>query len=382
MRNYFWFPILIFLGCKNDIQRPSILTLFFPTLGNSEKLAVVTSDFSSGGRLSIIDTGTLIPAPTLSLIHSDAVLRYTNGRLYVINRLNRDSILVLNPSSYFTPEGEVSVGRGNNPQDIAILNGKIYVSLYEKNYLLILNSGNFSTIGTIDLSPYVENSGLRDELPESGRMMIYGGFLYLQVQRLDRNDASGFPSPTNDSFILKLDPLSDRVISVIKTPAANPLGKMQVFIKNSIPHLAVCLPSRLGFISRPDGGIGALNLNTDEFLGEFLYREDKAGGDILDMVIKNETEGYAFVLDAGFNKQIHKFNPSTGEKLSVLASYPSSLGNISGLALSSDGKLFLGDAGFSQPGITVYDTNSELPRKLNETPIDVGLRPFELEILR
>jgi hypothetical protein len=106
------------------------------------------------------------------------------------------------------------------------------------------------------------------------------------------------------------------------------------------------------------------------------------GGDVLDMILKSETDGYAFVLDKGFNKTVVRFNPSTGKKTSTIATYTSSAGNISGMALSSSGKLFLGDSGFTNPGVSVYDTNQNPPVLLTPTPLSVGLKPFELEILK
>ncbi len=378
----------LFYNCKNDIQRPPLYTLFFPVNGlEGEKLGIVSSDFSSGGRFNLLDTVSLLPLPSLSYIHSDAVLRYANGKVYIINRLNRDSILVLDPALSFLPQQEFSVGQGTNPQDIAVVNPqKAYVTLYNTNYLAILDPSSGVITGRIDLSMYSETSsngttGI-DGYPEISRMALYNSFLYVQLQRLDRNDPSGFPSPNSTSYILKLDTNTDQVLEVVQTPAKNPFGKMQIFTLGQDPHLIVCLPGKLGFISELDGGIGALNLRTGKMRESFLLLETEVGGDILDMILKSEFEGYAYVLDRGFNKSIVRFNPSTGKKESTMAVFPSSAGNISGLALSSAGKLFLGDSGFSSPGISVYDTNANPPILLTPTPISVGLKPFEIEILK
>jgi DNA-binding beta-propeller fold protein YncE len=64
-------------------------------------------------------------------IHSDAVARFIDGKVFIINRLNRDSVLILNPANGFLPEAEYSVGKGNNPQDIVKVNdNKAYITLY------------------------------------------------------------------------------------------------------------------------------------------------------------------------------------------------------------------------------------------------------------
>ncbi len=382
------FILLLLISCKNDIQRPSIISLFFPVNGvESEKLGVVSSDFSSGGRFNIIDTASLLPLPSLSNIHSDAVLRYANGKVYIINRLNRDSILVLDPSLAFLPQQEFSVEQGSNPQDIAYINSsKAYISLYNRKYIIVVNPSSGVILNRIDLSAYSETSSSGstgiDGFPEMSRMALYNSILYLQLQRLDRNHPSGFPYPGEDSYLLRIDTVTDQILGVIKTPARNPFGKMQIFNIGQDPHLIVCLPGKLGYLSELDGGIGAYNLVKGEFRESFLLLESEVGGDVLDMILKSETDGYAFVLDKGFNKTVVRFNPSTGKKTSTIATYTSSAGNISGMALSSSGKLFLGDSGFSNPGVSVYDTNQNPPVLLTPTPLSVGLKPFELEILK
>jgi hypothetical protein len=382
--------VIIFsiFSCKNDIQRPSIFSLFLPQGGSDvEKLGIISTDFSSGGRFSMIDTSSLVALPTLSYIHSDAVIRYFNQKIYIVNRLNRDSILILNPLLGYLPLQEFSMGSGSNPQDIAVVNdSKAYVSLYNRTYLAVVDLNTGQIYKNIDLAVYSETSSTSssgiDGRPEMAKMIIYENILYLQLQRLDRNDISGFPSPNTDSYILKINIITDEIIGVSKTLYPNPYGKMQKITLGSENFIAVCLPSRLGFISQLDGGIGALNIATGEFRTSPLYSEKDAGGDILDMVIKSDKEGFAYVLDSSFNKSIQRFNPSTGEKTGTLATYTSNLGNISGLALSQTGKLFLGSAEYNNPGITVFETaNGEL-RQITPIPISVGLRPFDLEVLK
>ena len=145
LKNITFILFFILLYCKNDIQRPSILSLFLPQGGSDvEKLGVVSTDFSSGGRFSMIDTSSLVALPTLSYIHSDAVVRFYNQKIYIVNRLNRDSILILNPLLGYLPLQEFSMGSGSNPQDIAVVNdSKAYVSLYNRTYLAVvdLNTG-------------------------------------------------------------------------------------------------------------------------------------------------------------------------------------------------------------------------------------------------
>jgi DNA-binding beta-propeller fold protein YncE len=359
--------------------------LLFPGIQGTETVGVISSDFGSGGRFNVINSELLAVTPNSVNIHSDAVGVFSYDKVIIINRLGRDSIQILNPNLGFFTEAEFSVGSGSNPQDIAIVNSnKAYVSLYNRNYLLVIDPSTGGEIKRIDLSSYSETSstgsGGIDNLPESSHLFIEGNSLYLLLQRLDRNDGSGFPAPNTNSYLLEIDILSDRVINIYPTPAPNPISKIYKVNIFSKPYIAMCLPARLGFLSKNDGGIGAFDLTEKKFRSGFLYSETTAGGDITDMVIKSPDIGYAFVLDKSLNKYIHKFNPTTGEKLGVIASYSSSSGNISGLAISSSGKLYIGDSNFSRPGVSIFDTNSG-DRKLTPAPIDVGLRPFDIIVL-
>ncbi|MDX1959764.1 MAG: hypothetical protein SFU98_14405 [Leptospiraceae bacterium] len=374
--------LFILLHC-NDIKRPPLYSLLFPSLASSETIAVISSDFGSSGRFTTLNQDVLLATPTSVAVHSDAIATYQNGLVYIVNRLGRDNIQVLNPSLGFLTILEFSVGAGSNPQDIIVVNStKAYVSLYSKNYLLVVNPSSGVEIKRIDLSKFSEtitnsSSGL-DGNPEAHRMYLYENKLYLQLQRLDRNDSSGFPAPTDFSYLLEFDTLNDSLIGAYRTPSSNPLGKMHKVDLNGVPHLLMCLPARLGFLSKLDGGVYAFNLLNKKFLPNPIYSEQIAKGDILDIVIKPNEFGYAYVLDPSFNKSIQKFSLSTGQKISELGFFSATAGNIGGLGISTSGKFFVGDANFSKPGVSVFDVNTD--QRLTPISIDVGLRPTQILI--
>ncbi|MCB1177140.1 MAG: hypothetical protein KDK36_06125, partial [Leptospiraceae bacterium] len=377
--------LIFFINCANDIQRPPIYSLLFAGSG-SERVGIISTDFASGGRFSVLNSDLQYSVPNFVNVHSDAVLRYKNNKVYIINRLNRDNIQVLNPNFGFLTELEFGTGKGTNPQDIQILNeSKAYISLYNSRNLLVVNPGNGFIINSIDLSSFSETSstgsGGIDGLPEMAQMFLYNGKLFLQLQRLDKNDVSGFPAPNTHSLLLEIDTSTDKVINAHKTPVPNPVSKIYSINLLGDDYLVMSLAGRLGFISKIDGGIFLFNLRTGQFNNTPILSEAAVGGDILDFVLKSESEGYAFSLDSSFNKYIWKFNPITKEKSTLVAFYPSSLGNISGLALSKTGKLYIGDSNFETPGVSIYDTNGTEPRKLNISPINIGLRPFDMVVL-
>ncbi|MCK6382019.1 MAG: hypothetical protein L6Q54_12330 [Leptospiraceae bacterium] len=358
-------------------------SLLFPTLSiGSEKVGVISTDYGASGRFSVINSEVFLSTTGFSNVHSDALARYIDGKVYVINRLNRDNIQVLNPNLGFLTELEFSTESGSNPQDFIKINSeKAYISRYNRSSILIVNPSSGTPIGHIDLSSFNEtNSPILDNLPEMNQMYLYEGKVYIQVQRLDRNDESGYFAPNASSQLLEIDTSTDRVIQSYTFQSRNPMSKIQKVELFGDPHLIMALPNRQGFLSKIDGGVEGFNLKTKSFYPKFLYSESEAGGDILDVKIKNDSLGFAFVLDLSLNKYIQSFNPSTGKKISTLAYFPANYGNISGLALSSSGKLYTGESNFSKPGVAIYDTNND-NRRLNQATIDVGLRPFDIIVL-
>lgn len=360
--------LLAFLSCK-DIERPPIFSLLLSGAGT--RIGIVTTDFGSAGRFSVL-TPEGVPLPGLSPIHSDAVARFQNNQVTIINRLNRDNIQVLEPSAGFLTVQEFSVGSGTNPHDyVRVSDAKGYVTLYNRNYIQIVQPATGFLIGALSLAAFSDVDGL----PEMEALHLEGSLLYAAVQRLDRGQAN-FP-PAGISKLVEIDTGSDSVSASFDFPAANPFGKFRRVLFSGVPHLVIPCPARLGFISQMDGGVVAFNLQTRSFRPGFLYAETTAGGDILDVEILSDTVGYATVLDAVFNKSLHKFNPSTGQKLSVLSFSPATAGTISGLLLAPNGYLYAGDATFSQPGIKIYGTGQS-DALLTPAPISVGLRPFDL----
>lgn len=385
---YFTHIFLFFLflyNCFKDIPRPPIYSLLF-TGGSTEKLAVVSSDFASGGRFSVLNPELQISTPNFLNVHSDAVVRYQREKVIIINRLNRDSIQVLDPNLGFLLEKEFSTGSGTNPQDLVwVDNTRAFVTLYNSNELKIFDMSLGLATRSISLSHLVEksssgSSGI-DGLVEPHRMYQKDNSLFVQLQRLDRNDVSGFPAPNTNSLLIEINLQTETIVREIPTPVPNPISRIQEISIFGEPHLLMCLAGRLGFISQLDGGIFAFRLSDRSFINQPIYSETIAGGDILDFVVYSETEGYAFILDKSFNKFIQKFNPQTGEKILELAYFPSTAGTIAGLAISKSGKLYIADANFQNPGITIFDITSPKPRKLNPTPIPVGLRPFDMVVI-
>ena len=141
-------------------------------------------------------------------VHSDAGVHYHDGRVYVVNRLGQDNILVLDVDDLQSPVAQFSVGNGTNPQDIEIVNpGKAYVSRYKSTDLLIVDPQSGAELGTIDLSGFADADGL----PEMSAMVTVGSRVYVAVQRLDRDGDWG---PVDVSYLVVIDTSTDEVVDV------------------------------------------------------------------------------------------------------------------------------------------------------------------------
>ncbi|TGN07110.1 YncE family protein [Leptospira ilyithenensis] len=374
----FYFILLgNFLFCS-DLKRPPIWTLFLVS-NIPTNIGIVTTDFGGGGRFKVLSPELKSSYPGLTPIHSDAVARFQNGKVYVVNRLGKDSIQVLDPNLSYQTISEWSVGEATNPQDISLSVGqsKAFVSLYGSRFLRIFHSETGSVIGNIDLGSYSEQSPNPDGLPEMAGMISVGNSLYVCLQRLDRNDPSGYYPPYGSSLLVEIDMTSNQVVGTFEFPVPNPLGKPQFVKIFGEDHLVFATANRLGFLSAMDGGVTAFRLSSKTFLSRVLYDEKTAGGDILAVQVADDNIGYASVLDASFNKTLQVFNPSTGQKLNTLLSIPTSTdASLSSLLIARDGILYVGNKEFERPGVSMYDTknNSNL---LSPTPISVDLQPFD-----
>lgn len=369
--------ILITQSCSliKDIEKPQAADLFYQLLlgSGANRIGVVSSDLGPSGRFSVMHPEG-VAVPFFTSIHSDAMARYFNGRVFIVNRLGRDGIQVLDPQSAYLTVSEYSTGNASNPHDIVVTaNGKGYISLYGKNNILVVQPESGAVIGSVSLAAYSDPDGY----PEVSGLHAEGNRVFAAVQRLDRNDpfstwppVAGYPS-----LLVEIDAGSDTIVAAHAMPFSNPFSKLRRVDLFGQPHLVVACPSWLGYNFRIDGGIIAFNLATNSF--KILYRETAAGGDILDVVIKNDSVGYASILFQDFSTAIQRFNPTTGARTGNLLFAPNWGRYVAGMLLTDDGRLYLGDSSYTEPGISIYDTNAG-DLKITPLPVPIGLRPTDL----
>jgi len=338
----------------------------------SDFLFVTTTDYTTGSS-SVID---LAPPLTATLnvasIHSDAVARYYDGYIYVINRFGADNIQILDPNNAFATVRQFSTGNLSNPQDVAFTApDKMYVSRNNSNTLWIGNPQTGAQTGSIDLSAFADADGLC----EMQYMFLVGDRLFVSIQRLDRN-APWWP-PVGTSYIAVIDTGTDTLVDVdpgtpgtqaIELAYANPFNEIQLD-----PLSGYLYVSCVGLSGLLDGGVELIDTATMSLAGTMLS-ESAAAGDVLDVEIVDGQVGYAIIQNTSFNTDLIMFNPSAGTKTQTVYSPGDYV--LQDIDLGPTGELFLSDRTPLAPGIRVYDALSGA--EITSTPIDVGLPPFDI----
>ena len=358
------------------MYRISILAVSVLLLANSSSaqsdLFVITTDFSTGSTAFLAANATEAEVNLLG-IHSDAVGHYHDGRVYIVNRLGQDNILVLDAMDLRIPLTQFSVGNGANPHDIEIVApDKAYVTRYDVASLLIVNPQNGAELGEIDLSTFADADGL----PEVSQIVRVGERLYLSCQRLDRNGGWG---PADVSYLIVVDLATDTLVDVdpdaegvqgIALSVANP-NSMAVAGEQIAVGVVVNFGDRFG-------GVEIVDTATNRSLGLAVSEED-LGGDITSMVLVDQNRGYAVVADENFANSVRPFELSGGNVGAPLENI--SGGFIPNLAVDGD-RLIVADRGsFSDPASAGLKFYNAATGSFLSGPIDTGLPPQDIVVL-
>ncbi|MCS7205730.1 MAG: hypothetical protein NZ853_08530 [Leptospiraceae bacterium] len=330
--------------------------MFFAFFTPRGDVGVITSDFSGSGRFYTIDsTGFL--SPNFIPIYSDAVGFYLDEKIILINRLGRDSIQFLDPNFLNRTILEFSTGKNSNPHGIAFYQNKAYITLYEKNYLLVVDKNTGLELKRIDLQPYVDKNtfSVPDNLPEASGIISYDNRIYVAIQRLDRTNPNFIFPPTDYSALLEVDPQDDVVIQEHRLIFTNPLNKLKIYNITNEDCIFVATPSFLGFNFRIDGGIEAFcPKSKQQFV---VLTEQEVGGDILDFVIRDSQRGYALVLFQDFSNALVEFHPQLAKSIRQVLFYKNQEGFAAGLEIDENGILYLGESS-AYPSVKIYNTNT------------------------
>ena len=290
-----------------------LATLLVPAASAGAEFAfVTTTDYETGSSSVILFDGSWTTEIDAASIHSDAISRWFGGLVYVVNRENGDNIQILDPADGFSTLRQFSTGNGTNPQDIALVDeAKAYITLYDANHLLIMNPVTGAQLGTIDLSAFADGDGLC----ENSRLCVVGDYLFVTIQRVDRNYWWG---PSGDSYVAVVDCETDALVDAdpatpgvqaIRLQGTNPYSDIAYDAVSERLHV-----SCVGWWAVNDGGLEIINPATLASEG-FLITEAAAGGDIFDFALSGGGKGYAVVANSSFFTELINFNPASGTKV-------------------------------------------------------------------
>ena len=332
---------------------------------------ITTTDFQTGSASVVWLDGAYTTEKDVAVIHSDAVARYFDGLIYVINRFGADNIQILDPANGFATVRQFSVENGSDPHDIAVVSTtKAYVTRYNKTDLWIVDPSTGKQTGSVNLSAFADGDGI----PEMDHLLLTGDRLFVSVQRIDRNTNW---NPVGLSYLAVVDVTADTLVDVdpgtagtqaIALAATNPFSDLQM--NTSTGNLYVAC---VGDWGTADSGVEAVNPMTLSSEG-IVLAGTTVGGDITDIELVSAETGYVIITDANFHSLLVRFNPSTGAVTETV--YAPGDFVLKDIARAPTGELFLVDRSVTNPGIRLYDV--ETGAEITSTPIDVGLPPFQI----
>lgn len=346
----------------------------------STKGFVLTSDYTSGG-LSVVDLDTRAVSSDVAQVSPDAVERWYDGLLYVVNRQGYDNVQVIDPAQGYATVRQFSVGNGSNPQDIAFASPtKAYVSRLGDPDLLIVNPATGAALGSIPLGSYADADGN----PEAARMTTVGTLLFVALQRL-----ANF-LPTDTSLVVIVDMSADTLFDadpftpgrqVIRLTGTNPTTAFAQVPDGAVPFPGLDLYlGCTGRYQQLDGGIEDIHVpgwahGQPQLIASAGYAITEAalGGDVLDLAGYAPDRSFAVVGDASYNTSLVSWSAVSHSLLGTLYAPPGF--SLADAALNDRGELYACNGSFTAPGLHVFraGTGAHLAG-----PLDTGLPPVQI----
>jgi len=358
-RAAFIFAVLIFTGCAEETKIEEIIPDVF----------IVSTDYHTGSYslLEMEDVNAWVSNSPIP-VHSDSVARYNDGYIYLIQRFGSDSIMVLDIKNrnFFSPVTEYSVGAGTNPQDIAFVGNKAYVSRLQAKTLLVVEPLTGNKLKEIDLSQFADEDGI----PEMSGMAVYKKRLFVALQMLNENEF--FWPPVDNGRLIEIDTDKDEIVKEYKLNGKNPWALSDSLLQfNGFIYLiehGSSFDTTDGIVEKFDPSTGTL---------ETVTTEEKLGGDISDIAIFSGEKAFAVISDKNWNTKVIEFNLKTGEKTKEIFS-PGGY-SISDIEVYKDFLLIAYRPSEGRAGIIVI--NAHTGEVLTERAIETFLPPFDIEVI-
>jgi hypothetical protein len=219
------------------------------------RAVVVGGNFQPGnpGALSALDlTSRMVQmkvGPDMA-VGSDPILRHFDGELFIVNRNDGNNVTILDDQTLALKE-QLGTGAGSNPQDVAVVDDRLYVATFGGKGLVMLTRGSIA-VTSIDLS-----ADDPDGSPNCNSVYRVDGHIYVSCGLLD--DAAQF-APRGPGKIYVVDAATSAVkpALTLTLTTRNPFGLFE-----QVPPMAplagdLVIPTVLFNFGKPDDGVGCI----------------------------------------------------------------------------------------------------------------------------
>ncbi|MBN2401267.1 MAG: hypothetical protein JXN64_02605 [Spirochaetes bacterium] len=369
------FAIFIFAGCSDDKESNADRLPVDPDI--YAVIGTVAADYTSAATSFILDEDLSTAYNNHNpLAHSDHVINIYGEHFYDTERFGYDAITKYRWDAPNTAVWNYSVIDAqditdgittSNPYAMVFVNEtKAYVIRYGSKRVWIVNPStvaqvNFKT-GSLDLTEFVHSSDT-DGVPDSCGGLIIDGKIYIANQTYDIN----IYSSVDNSTLAVFNTATDTVIDANGTADGNAidlgLKNVQKIKAFGSKIYTACVND---YSTTPGGGISVVDTT------DYSVTTTATDKNITNVAILSETKGY-FVQYVGWgDNAIYSFNPTTGE---VAAAALITGRNIADIEISPDGDLWIADASSTDPGIYIYDTDTDTKKY---GPVSTYLNPSNI----
>lgn len=370
---------LTFSGCGSDSD--NTLT---PTFGlsNAGVIASVNTGYTAGA-INLID----LDSPNYNAYgpyhedESDLDVVGGEGSYYILGRFKMDYVAKVDLSNLarktwndfsVLAEGEQNSG---NPYDLITVNDqKAYLLRYNSDKAWIVNPSATNEadffITELDLSAYTPSGG--QGVPNAAAGTIVDNKLFILMQRLD-SDAR----PTNDSYVVVFDVVTDSEIDIITLQGRNPSTI------DYLPEVGLIVSS-IGTYEQIDwdtgevlegavynGGIEVIYPSTDAIVSQ-VVDDTVATGQVSNIAIIDKDTAYFIGYHNSGSSQVFKFDPTPESNETADQNYAAVAGYTNGdyrdVAVSPKGNLWLADADTRTPGIHIINPTNDVQIKFVDSP--------------
>lgn len=173
--------LTLLLACKDgtvDSASPCVHT-------HDAALVVTVSRDYATGSFATIDLDSHEVCDERFVTSGDPGVAASGGVVYQFNRFGFDNLRAFTPGEWSRPQWERELGDASNPQDVALCAGRLFVSLYGRSELAILNPDTGDQLDAVDLSAFDDGDGVG---PEPGGLVVQDDQLFVGMNRLDREN--------------------------------------------------------------------------------------------------------------------------------------------------------------------------------------------------